>query len=79
MPDEGEFFICETCRQRIDPNAAGTVIGVEMTRSRTMGGEPEEWIEGLRGYFHARCTSQFGRVAGDRKWVPADSEQGTGS
>jgi hypothetical protein len=71
VSESGEFYLCEQCCQRIDPNDATTVVGVQMSRPRTMGGQDNDWIEGLNGYFHANCTAFFGRVVGDRMWVRA--------
>lgn len=73
MSETGDFYLCEQCRQRIDPNDESTVTGVEMSRPRTMGGDDNDWIEGLNGYFHSNCTALFGRVVGGRKWVRAET------
>lgn len=47
------FHICETCRQRIEPNAPDTVRAVELLKAETFGST--EYIEGLGVFFHEHC------------------------
>jgi len=55
MTDDAEqFYICETCRQRVDPEAPGTVRAVELLKVTTSG-PTVEYIEGLGVFFHDRC------------------------
>jgi hypothetical protein len=49
--DDGTFYVCETCRERIDPDAPDTVRAVEMKKIETMG-PTVEWVEGLGAFFH---------------------------
>jgi hypothetical protein len=65
-----QIFICEQCRREVDPEGTDTVIGQELLLTRTMGAD-DQWIEGLKGYFHSGCTALFGRTIGDKKWVTA--------
>jgi hypothetical protein len=48
------FYVCETCREQIDPNAPDTVRAVEMVKTETMG-PTVEYIEGLVVFFHEAC------------------------
>lgn len=50
MADE-PFHICETCRERIDPDAPDTVRAVEMHKVVSMG-PTVDWVEGLGVFFH---------------------------
>jgi hypothetical protein len=53
MADE-PFHICETCRERIDPDAPNTVRAVEMHKTVTMG-PTVEYVEGMGVFFHEDC------------------------
>jgi hypothetical protein len=53
MTDES-FHVCESCRQRIDPDAPDTVRAVEMQKMVTMG-PTVEYVEGLGVFFHDHC------------------------
>jgi len=46
--------ICETCREQVDPEAAGVVRAVEVIRTVSMGPTVSE-LEGLGVYFHEEC------------------------
>lgn len=48
---DGSHFLCETCRERIDPDAPDTVRAVEMQKVVTMG-PTVEWVEGMGVFFH---------------------------
>jgi hypothetical protein len=48
------FHVCETCRERIEPDAPGTVRAVEMVKTVAMG-PTVEYIEGLGVFFHDGC------------------------
>jgi hypothetical protein len=54
MSDEGIIYLCEGCRQQVDPRDTGIVRAVEMHKSVTMG-PSVEWIEGLGVFFHEHC------------------------
>ena len=53
MTDE-PFHICETCRERIDPDAPDAVRAVEMLKVVAMG-PTVEYVEGLGVFFHEHC------------------------
>lgn len=53
MADE-VFYICETCREQIDPDAPDTVRAVGMHKVVAMG-PTVEYIEGLGVFFHEDC------------------------
>lgn len=48
------IYICETCRDEVEPGARGIVEAHEMKFVGTMG-QPDEWLEGLKVYFHQDC------------------------
>jgi hypothetical protein len=52
--DDETFHICETCRERIDPNAPDTVRAVGMQKVEAFG-PTVEWIEGMGVFFHKHC------------------------
>ncbi len=45
--------VCETCREKIDPDATDTVRAFELITKWKLGG-PGEQIDGVRVFFHAR-------------------------
>ena len=51
---EDVFYICETCRQKIDPDAPDTVRAVELVKTVTSG-PTIEYLEGMGVFFHERC------------------------
>jgi hypothetical protein len=56
MPQVGDsMFVCEVCRERLDPADSDTVRALKVKVSTTKG-DPES-IEhlGLSVFFHARC------------------------
>jgi hypothetical protein len=46
--DDGVIYICESCRQRIDPAASDVVRYIERVQSA------DEWLDGNGCYFHRR-------------------------
>ncbi len=48
------IYICETCREQIDPDAPDTVRAVEMVKTVAFG-PTVEWLEGAGVLFHERC------------------------
>jgi hypothetical protein len=54
MTSDEPFHICESCRERIDPNAPDTVAANEMTRVETFG-STGEYLEGIGVFFHEGC------------------------
>jgi hypothetical protein len=51
--DDGPFYVCEGCGQRIDADAPDTVKAVRVKRVDTMG--KTEFIDGMGVLFHAAC------------------------
>ena len=50
---DGVFHICETCREKLDPNDPDTVRAFERVTTWAMGGRTEQ-SDGLGVFFHAR-------------------------
>jgi hypothetical protein len=50
---DGVFYMCEACREKIDPDAPDTVRAVERITKWAIGGTTEQ-IDGLGVFFHAR-------------------------
>jgi hypothetical protein len=50
---DGVVDVCETCRQKIDPDAPDTVRAFELITEWKMSG-PGEQRDGLGVFFHAR-------------------------
>lgn len=54
MEQETEYiYICEWCREQVDPHDPAIVQAVERKEAVTFGGR--EWIDGLGVYFHSEC------------------------
>jgi hypothetical protein len=51
VADDGTYYLCEMCRERIDLDAPDTVRAVELQKVVTMG-PTVEWVEGLGVFFH---------------------------
>jgi hypothetical protein len=51
---EDVFHICETCRERIDPDAPDTVRAVELVKT-VASGPTVEYLEGMGVLFHEHC------------------------
>jgi hypothetical protein len=51
--DDGPFYVCEGCGQRIDADAPDTVKAVRVERVDTMG--KTEYIDGMGALFHKAC------------------------
>jgi hypothetical protein len=47
---EGPFYVCDVCREIVDPSDPNVVRAYEIHDVRTFGGR--EMIEGLASYFH---------------------------
>jgi hypothetical protein len=50
---DGVFYMCEACREKIDPDAPDTARAVERITTWAMGGRTEQ-SDGLGVFFHAR-------------------------
>jgi hypothetical protein len=53
-PKPGEVgYICETCREWVEPSDPNVMRAFEMKEVRTFGGG--EMVQGLASYFHRDC------------------------
>ncbi len=50
MSEDGSFYICERCRERVEPGAPGVVRARELIRTRDLTGD--DVIEGQGIFFH---------------------------
>ena len=50
VDDQQPFFICELCRERVDPADPDVVRAYEMREVRSFGAR--EMVQGLGTYFH---------------------------
>jgi hypothetical protein len=47
------IYICEWCREQLNPPDSSVVFAVQLIRAETFGGV--DFIEGLGVFFHAGC------------------------
>jgi hypothetical protein len=59
MSDAGIVYICEACREPVDPKAADVVRLVRWEKVGTFGPDVQ-WIEGLGCFFHVRHAPSLG-------------------
>ena len=47
-----EVSICETCKEILDPDAAGIIVAYQQIRLDVMGNQGPEYMDGIGVYFH---------------------------
>lgn len=51
--EDGTFYVCEACQERVEPGEAGIIAARELITTPSFGDEPDEPIEGFGVFFHA--------------------------
>jgi hypothetical protein len=56
----GKVFICEKCREMVDPNSADVIRLIRMDEVGPSFGAPAERLEGPGAYFHRKHAPSVG-------------------
>jgi hypothetical protein len=60
VSDAGIVYICDACRERVDPGAQNVVRLIRWEKVGTFGPDVQWVEEGLGRFFHVRCAPRLG-------------------